>query len=956
MKIRPHLTPRCFVQEPSHSFFSSIRILFLILSGLWFLTGLTASAITYPPLTSLLYGNSSVNQVGQTSKVNGSGWGYRYLVPKNYNPAIKYPVILFLHGSGEGGAVNGHNYDNEAQLTAGSNSANGALSLVSTANPDNQTNYPCFFVAPQNDNGFWPSSTSTSRLLAILTTLKTYYSIDEDRICLTGLSAGAFGTWDLSATTLSGIFSCLVPLSGGAGTGSIDTLQPDMPIWAFHAADDSTVGVTDTESSVYGWRDYGRKIIFTRYNSNGHTATVWKAAYQTPLLLQWMLAQRRGQPMVGIYDIRLKTASHGTTLDLAMTTPTAPAFTQVGWSSNFIGNGISASDGVANGTVTFTSTSTTNFQTKAAVGSRIGINYTAGSKTFKRYYDIGAIVSSTEVTLTAAAPSGNTGSFTIYPRGTDRNPTPGTGSGSDWSLTAIPLTTERLNLIHTYAIGPSYSASCGGFTEVNEPFWFAYNTPIGDTTAPILNITGPTTSATYTTSGALNLTGTASDNSGLSQVTWTSSLGYSGTATGISSWSVDNVPLVAGPNKITVTTEDSQHNFAIAVLDVTYTGVSANQPPGVTAGAYQEITWPTNSVILTGTVSDDGLPAGAAVTQTWTKASGPGPVSFSNPASTTSTATFFQPGSYVLRLTASDTALATSDDVIVTVRSNGTAVIAIDCGSTVSGTATDGTIYDPDPLTGSITTNSGTFDGAIDQFVYKQNRYSSTSTPITYNLPIASGTYDVLLQFGETTSVPKIPGVRLIDVMAENQLVINDLDILGDAGRYVAYDRSFRTVVTDGTLNLSFNKVINSPIISGFVVRNAILSPKETWLQTQFGENASNPVIAGDQADADGDGLPNLLEYAGKLNPNSPSRVNAPSSQPATVSGSSYLALTFRRLVAPADVTCTVEASSDLTTWSPATAVVGTPIVNGDGTETVTIRDFRPIGSDTKRFLRLRAE
>jgi hypothetical protein len=79
--------------------------------------------------------------------------------------------------------------------------------------------------------------------------------------------------------------------------------------------------------------------------------------------------------------------------------------------------------------------------------------------------------------------------------------------------------------------------------------------------------------------------------------------------------------------------------------------------PVVSAGADQMISLPVTSVSLAGTVSDDGLPAGAAVTAAWSLQSGPGTVTFANAAAAATTATFSTTGTYVLRLTASDTAL-----------------------------------------------------------------------------------------------------------------------------------------------------------------------------------------------------------------------------------------------------------------------------------------------------------
>src|SRR5262249_14140053 len=84
-----------------------------------------------------------------------------------------------------------------------------------------------------------------------------------------------------------------------------------------------------------------------------------------------------------------------------------------------------------------------------------------------------------------------------------------------------------------------------------------------------------------------------------------------------------------------------------------------NAAPSVNAGPDQTIKLPNNAS-LNGTVTDDGLPAGATVTITWSKVSGPGTVTFSNPNAASTTASFSQEGNYVLRLTASDTELTAS--------------------------------------------------------------------------------------------------------------------------------------------------------------------------------------------------------------------------------------------------------------------------------------------------------
>jgi hypothetical protein len=115
-----------------------------------------------------------------------------------------------------------------------------------------------------------------------------------------------------------------------------------------------------------------------------------------------------------------------------------------------------------------------------------------------------------------------------------------------------------------------------------------------DVTKPTIGITSPTIASTYNTfSNNINLGGTASDNVGVTQVTWNNSGGGSGTASGTVNWSITGVALQSGTNLITVTAHDATGNSGNAALTVTY-----NLP---TLGIARQnsniiLTWPTNAV------------------------------------------------------------------------------------------------------------------------------------------------------------------------------------------------------------------------------------------------------------------------------------------------------------------------------------------------------------------------
>src|SRR5262249_10383412 len=126
------------------------------------------------------------------------------------------------------------------------------------------------------------------------------------------------------------------------------------------------------------------------------------------------------------------------------------------------------------------------------------------------------------------------------------------------------------------------------------------------------------------------------------------------------------VPAGAGNGGLFVTVGTAKSNTVrFNVNDSSDENGPSNLPPNVYAGIDQTISLPS-SALLQGAVSDDGLPSGVVTTQ-WSVVSGPGSVSFDNPAALTAYASFSATGTFVLRLTANDGALSASDDVVVTV-------------------------------------------------------------------------------------------------------------------------------------------------------------------------------------------------------------------------------------------------------------------------------------------------
>lgn len=215
---------------------------------------------------------------------------YRMLSPKRIRSGREYPLVLFLHGSGERGN------DNERQLIWGA----GAFT-----DKKNRRRYPAYVVAPQcPKNQRWvdvhwaleshdmPEKPSKNMTLVIglLEQMREAYPVDDSRIYVTGLSMGGYGTWDI-ISRMPESFAAAVPICGGGDEKQAAKLT-DMPIWVFHGADDTTVPPERSRNMVNAIKNAGgTKIRYTEYPDIGHGS--WKPAYADPELMRWMFKQRR---------------------------------------------------------------------------------------------------------------------------------------------------------------------------------------------------------------------------------------------------------------------------------------------------------------------------------------------------------------------------------------------------------------------------------------------------------------------------------------------------------------------------------------------------------------------------------------------------------------------------------------------------------------------------------------
>lgn len=141
---------------------------------------------------------------------------------------------------------------------------------------------------------------------------------------------------------------------------------------------------------------------------------------------------------------------------------------------------------------------------------------------------------------------------------------------------------------------------------------------IGDSTSPTVAIASPTSSSSYSTAtSTITLSGTASDNVGVTTVTWANAAnGTSGTATGTTAWSKSGISLAAGTNTLTVRASDSAGNTASDTLTVTYTTPDTTKPVVAIKTPTAKVSYSTrsSSVKLTGTATDNV----GATRVTWT--------------------------------------------------------------------------------------------------------------------------------------------------------------------------------------------------------------------------------------------------------------------------------------------------------------------------------------------------
>jgi len=221
---------------------------------------------------------------------------YRILFPENFDPKQKYPVLFFLHGSGERGS------DNEKQLVHG-----GKLFL----RDDIRKQYPAIIVFPQcSEDSFWANikmSTDsagkrsfdyqkggkpTKAMKALLGMIDNFLDkpyINHKQVYAGGLSMGGMGTLELLRRKPR-TFAAAISICGGDNIANVDKYKK-VPLWLFHGGKDDVVPPSGSTAIANQLKIIGKEVKFTLYPDANHNS--WDSTFAEPKLLPWLFSHQK---------------------------------------------------------------------------------------------------------------------------------------------------------------------------------------------------------------------------------------------------------------------------------------------------------------------------------------------------------------------------------------------------------------------------------------------------------------------------------------------------------------------------------------------------------------------------------------------------------------------------------------------------------------------------------------
>jgi predicted esterase len=220
-------------------------------------------------------------------RYEGQVFRYRLLDPRTDDSDRQFPLIVWLHGLGEGGD------DNVSQLHY--------VSTFITPAPWHAGRWPFFVLALQcpKENPSWCEGDlaldegNLPVLARVLEATLDTYPIDRDRVYLTGVSDGGGGCWRF-ASWRPDLFAAVAPLSGGIFEPTSEEIVAltQMPVWVFNCTADGASPIDEVRQMVEILKTAGANIHLSEIPIASHDS--WTPAFADYGLRDWLLAQRRG--------------------------------------------------------------------------------------------------------------------------------------------------------------------------------------------------------------------------------------------------------------------------------------------------------------------------------------------------------------------------------------------------------------------------------------------------------------------------------------------------------------------------------------------------------------------------------------------------------------------------------------------------------------------------------------
>lgn len=235
-------------------------------------------------------------------EIEGVSYPYLLLPPAEVVEGENYPLILFLHGAGERGSDNAAQKRHFPERMAEMQAATGQA---------------CFVLAPQCPNDVWwtprtrggqrgnvqlqPPVASMQAVMAALQEVVRSQPIDLERISLTGLSMGGFGSWDLAMRQPTW-FSAVVPICGGGDPRMVARLA-GLPLHVWHGGDDNVVPTAMSQQMVAAMKELKLPVQYTELPGVGHFS--WPQAYGDVDCLKLLMTSKRNPAAMQAETARL---------------------------------------------------------------------------------------------------------------------------------------------------------------------------------------------------------------------------------------------------------------------------------------------------------------------------------------------------------------------------------------------------------------------------------------------------------------------------------------------------------------------------------------------------------------------------------------------------------------------------------------------------------------------------